>query len=96
MPGAGTGPCPDQQLVGLASGDDLVDEGVETLAAPVDDALPADLDHRRVGEDPEIRRLFRRRQKLRVGQRSLHEKRFEFRRRIGHQGAFRHLQIITA
>jgi hypothetical protein len=33
--------------------------------------------HRRVRQDAEVRRLVRRCQKLRVGQRSLHEERFE-------------------
>ncbi len=84
MPGPGAGAGADQQLVGLAGGDDLVHERVDGRAAAVDDALSADLDHCRVRQDPEVRRRVRRRQKLRVGQRSLHEERFELRRRVGH------------
>ena len=84
--GAGAGAGPDQQLVGLAGGDDLVHQRVDGGAAAVDDALSADLDHRRVRQDPEVRRRLRRRQKLRVGQRTLHEERLELRRRVGHGG----------
>ena len=84
MTGAGAGAGADEQLVVLAGGDDLVHERVEARAAAVDDALPADLDHRGVGQDLEIRRCVCRRQKLRVGQRSLHEERFELGRRVGH------------
>ncbi len=94
VPGPGACAGPDQQLVGLAGGDDLVHERVDGRAAAVDDALSADLDHRRVRQDPEVRRRLRRRQKLRVGQRSLHEERLELRRRVGHGNAFRRFQEL--
>ena len=84
MPGPGACAGPDQQLVGRAGGDDLVHERVDGRAAAVDDALSADLDHRRVRQDPEVRRCLRCRQKLRVGQRPLHEERLELCRRVGH------------
>jgi hypothetical protein len=48
MPGAGAGAGADQQFVRLASGDNLVHERVDGRTAAVDDALSADLDHRRV------------------------------------------------
>ena len=79
MPGAGAGAGADQQLVVLAGGDDLVDQRIDGRAAAVDHALPADLDHRGVRQDAEVRRRLRRRQKLRVGQRPLHQERFELR-----------------
>jgi hypothetical protein len=86
-PGAGS----DQQLMGFAGGDDLVHQRINGHAATVDDALPADLDHRGVRQDPKIRRRLRRRLQLRVGQRSLHEERLELRRRVGHGDCpFRH------
>ena len=37
---------PDQHLVRLAGGEDLVHERIDGRAAAVDDALPADLDSR--------------------------------------------------
>jgi hypothetical protein len=40
---------PDQEFIGLAGGDDLVDERVDRGAATVDDALATDLDDGRVG-----------------------------------------------
>ena len=81
-------PVPISSLCVLAGGDDLVHKRVDGRAAAVDDALSADLDHRRVRQDPEVRRRLRRRQKLRVGQRSLHEERLELRRRVGHWVSF--------
>ena len=86
MAGAGAGAGADQQLVGLAGGDDLVDQRIDRGAAAVDDALSADLEHRRVRQDPEVRRCLRRRQKLRVGQRTLHEERLELRGCCCHRG----------
>ena len=84
------GPCAcagsDQQLVAVASGDNLVHERVDGCPAAVDDALSADLDHRRVRQDPEVRRRVRRCLELRVGQRSLHQERFTLRRRVRHGG----------
>ena len=65
-PGACAGP--DELLVGLAGGDDLVHERVDGCASAVANALPADLDHRRLRQNPVVRRLRRRRQKVRVGQ----------------------------
>ena len=85
VPGAGAGAGPDQHLMGLARGDDLVDQRVDRGPAAVDHALPADLDHRRVGEDAEVRRRLGRRQKLGIVQRSLHQQRLERRRRLGHK-----------
>jgi len=43
MPGPGACAGPDQQLVDLANGDNLVDERVDGRTAAVDDALSADL-----------------------------------------------------
>ena len=74
----------DQHLVELARGDDLVHQRIDRRAAAIDDALAADLDHRRIRQDAEIRRRLRRGEKLRIGQRSLHEERLELRCRIGH------------
>jgi len=87
MPGPGACAGPDQQLVDLANGDNLVDERVDGRTAAVDDALSADLDYRRVRQDPEVRRRIRRYLELRVGQRSLHEERFKLHRRVRHGGA---------
>ena len=93
-----SGPCaragPDKQLMGLSDGDDLVHERVQGRATAVDDALPADLDHRRVRQDPEVLRRLRRLQKPCVGQRTLHEERLELRRRIGHGNTFRRFQEL--
>ena len=87
MPGPGACASPDQQLVVVANGDNLVHERVDGRAAAVDDALSADLDYRRVRQDPEVRRRIRRYLELRVGQRSLHEERFKLHRRVRHGGA---------
>ena len=84
MARARAGAGPDQHLVRLAGGDDLVHERVDGRAAAVDDALSADLDHGCVRQDSEVRRLVRLRLQLRVGQRSLHQERFELRRGAGH------------
>jgi hypothetical protein len=73
--------------VDVANGDNLVDERVDGRTAAVDDALSADLDYRRVRQDPEVRRRIRRYLELRVGQRSLHEERFKLHRRVRHGGA---------
>ena len=89
MPGPRACAGSDQQLVAVASGDNLVHERVEGCTAAIDDALSADLDHRRVRQDPEVRRRVRRCLELRVGQRSLHEERFKLRRRVRHGRAFR-------
>jgi hypothetical protein len=78
----------DQQFVRLASGDNLVHERVNGRASPVDDALSADLDDRRVRQDAEVRCRVRRFLELRVGQRSLHEERFKLRRWVRHGGGF--------
>ncbi|MCP1836182.1 hypothetical protein ACVIHH_007533 [Bradyrhizobium sp. USDA 4518] len=85
VPGAGARAGPDQDLVRLAGRDDLIDQWVDGGAAAVDDALPADLDHGGIRQDPEVRCRLRRRQKLRIGQRSLHQQRFKLRRRIRHE-----------
>ena len=85
MPGPSACAGPDQQLVGVASGDDLVHERVDGRTAAIDDTLSADLDHRRVGQDPEVRRRVHRSHKLRIGERTLHEERLELRRRRCHQ-----------
>ena len=68
MPRPGAGAGSDQELVGVARGDDLVHERVDGRTAAVDDALSTDLDHRRVRQDAEVRRRVRCRQELRVGQ----------------------------
>jgi hypothetical protein len=86
MPGPGACAGPDQQLVDVANGDNLVHERVDGRTAAVDDALSADLDYRRVRQDPEVRRRIRRCLELRVGQRSLHEERFKLHRRVRHEG----------
>jgi hypothetical protein len=88
MPGAGAGTGSDQELVGVASGDNLVHERVDRRTAAVDDALSADLDHGCVRQDAEVRRRLRRCLELRVGQRSLHEERFKLRRWVRHGGGF--------
>ena len=88
MSGPSAGAGPDQKLVLLAGGDDLVHQRIDGRAAAIDDALPADLDHRRVWQDPVVRRRLRRRQQLRVGQRPLHQERLELRRIVGHGSAF--------
>src|SRR5262249_41790160 len=80
-------PSPYQQFMRLADGDDLVHERIDDRAAAVDDALPADLDHRCVRQDSEVRRLPRLRLKLRVRERALYEERLEVRRRVGHRGS---------
>jgi hypothetical protein len=67
MPGPGSCASPDQQLVRLAGGDNLVHERVDRRAAAVDDALSADLENRRVRQDPKVRRSLHRSEKLRVG-----------------------------
>lgn len=88
MPGAGACAGSDQQLVVLAGGDDLVHERVNGRPAAVDDALSADLDHRRVRQDPIVRRCRGRGQKLRVGQRPLHEECLKLWCRVGHGPSF--------
>ena len=77
-------PGPNKQFMRLADGDDLVHERVDGRAAAIDDALPADFDHRRVRQDSEVRRRRRLRLKLWVRERSLHEERLELRRRVSH------------
>jgi hypothetical protein len=67
--------------------------GIQGRATAVDDALPADLDHRRFWQDPEVLRRLHRLQKPRVGQRSLHEERLEL-RRIGHGNTFRRFREL--
>ncbi len=90
MPGAGAGPGPDQKLVGLAGLHDLVDQRIDRRAAAIDHALPTDLDHGGIRQDAEIRRRVRRRHKLGIRERPLHQERFELRRVGGHgRGAFR-------
>ena len=76
MPSPGAGPRADQKLVFLAGGDDLVHQRVDGRATAIDDALPADLDHRGVWENPVVGRGLRRGEQLSVGQRSLHQERF--------------------
>ena len=56
VPGPGAGTGPDQQLVILPGGDDLVHEWVDGRPTPVDHALTTDLDHGGVGEDPVLGR----------------------------------------
>ena len=51
---------PDQQLMDVTNGDNFVDERIDGRTAAVDDALSADLDHRRVRQDPEVPRRVRR------------------------------------
>ena len=75
---------PDQHLVRLARGDDLIDERIDGRAAAIDDALPANLDHVCVRQDSKIRRRVRLRLKVGVGKRSLHQERFKLRRGAGH------------
>ena len=96
VPGPGACAGPDQQLVGPCGRRRSLHQRVDRRAAAVDDALSADLDHGRVRQDPEVRRGLRRRQKLRVGQRTLHEERLELRRRVGHGGFTFHLLTVEA
>lgn len=86
MPGPGACSGPDQELVDLAGGNDLVDQWVDCGAATVDDALSANLDHEGIGQDPEVRRRVRRGQELRIGERPLHEERFKLRCCVCHDG----------
>ena len=79
MPGPGAGAGSDQQLVVLAGGQDLLDQGVDGRPAPVDHALPADLDDGGVGKDPVVGRRVGRPQELLVGQGPFHQEGFEFR-----------------
>ena len=83
--GARAGAGADQHLVRLAGGDDLLHQRIDGGAAAVDDALAADLDHRRVRQDPKIGRLLRRGLKVRIGQRALHEERLQLRCRVRHR-----------
>src|SRR5262245_10720193 len=85
MASAGAGTGPDQHLVRPAGGDDLVHKGVDGRTPAIDDALSADLDHCCVRQDSEVFGCPRGRLKLRIGQRSLHEERLEFRRHFGHE-----------
>ncbi|MFT3850364.1 MAG: hypothetical protein QM739_17320 [Propionivibrio sp.] len=95
MPGARAGAGPDQQRVDLAGGDDLVHERVNGGPAAVDDALPADLDDARIRQYPEVGGRSGCFGQLRVGQRSLHEERFELRRRAVHTDSFRRVHSLS-
>jgi hypothetical protein len=86
MPSPGACSGPDEELVDLTSRDNLVDERVNRSAPSIDDALTADLDHSGIRQDPKVRRRFHRSYKLRIGERPLHEKRLELRRRVCHKG----------
>jgi len=72
--------------VDLAGSDNLVDERVDRGAPAIDDALSADLDHGGIRQDPEVSRRVHRSHKLWIGQRTLHQERFELRGRVCHQG----------
>src|SRR3954469_4824299 len=85
MASAGACTGANQHHVRLAGGDDLVNQGIDGGTAAVDDALSADLDDCCIRQDAEVCRRLRGRLKLRVGQGALHEKRLQFRRRVGHK-----------
>jgi hypothetical protein len=67
MPGSGASSGPYQELVDPARSNNLVNQRVHCGAAPVDDALSADLDHSGIRQDAEVRRRVHRSLKLRVG-----------------------------
>jgi hypothetical protein len=79
MPCAGASAGSDQELVRLAGGDDLLDDGIDRGTAAIDHALSADLDDARVRQDAEVRRLLRCGDQLRVGERALHQQPFQLR-----------------
>jgi hypothetical protein len=54
VPGAGAAARADEQLVGAFGLDQLLDDGIHGGAAPIDQALSADLQNADVGEDPVV------------------------------------------
>src|SRR5262249_44176800 len=54
MPRPRAGSGPDQEFMGVAGGDNLVDERVDRWPGTVDDALATDLDDGGGGQDPVV------------------------------------------
>ena len=84
MPGPGPGPGPDQQLVLAFGGDQFLDHRVDGGPTPVDDRLPADLEHRGVREDPVVGGRSRGSEDVLVGQGPREENRLELRCLVRH------------